>query len=154
MEHNELPVPAELQIDTVSAVYLRETARWGKFLSILCFIYCGLLLLVALFFGAIMSKTINDMGTVNPMAAMMGGPFFGAFLIIIALILFFPGLYLFNFSSKLRQALDNNNQAVLTESLKNLKSLFKFYGVFTLIIISIYALAFIAGIFGMMAGRH
>ena len=74
--------------------------------------------------------------------------------IFFALIIFFPSLYLFNFSSKMRKAFQNNDQQVLSDSLKSLKSFFKFYGIFTVIILSIYALAIIAGIIGAMVGHR
>ena len=68
--------------------------------------------------------------------------------------LFFPAYYLFNFSSKMRRALRNNDQLVLTDSLKNLKSYFKFYGIlgysFTFFII----LAIIAAVIGAMVGHR
>ena len=38
------------------------------------------------------------------------------------------------------------SQENFDESLMNLKSMFKFYGIFTIIVLSFYALAFIIGI--------
>ena len=40
------------------------------------------------------------------------------------------------------------SQENFDESLMNLKSVFKFYGIFVIIILSFYALAFIIGIIG------
>jgi len=71
-------------------------------------------------------------------------------ILVAALILFFPVLYLYNYATKLRRALRNNEQAVLTESLKNLKSFFKFYGILAIIVISLYILMFIGGIIGAL----
>jgi hypothetical protein len=84
----------------------------------------------------------------------IGGGFIGVFIIIMSLIMFFPALYLWNFSSKIRKALNNNDQPLLTEALKNLKSFFKFYGILLIVVLSFYALAVIFAIIGALVGRH
>jgi len=94
------------------------------------------------------------MSGMNAETAAFGGGFFSIFLVISALLIFFPSLFLYNFSSKMRKAVRNNDQAVMTESFKNLKSFFKYYGIFTIVILSFYALAIISAIFGAMFGRH
>ena len=45
----------ELQVDQQSIGYLSETARWAKFLSIVGFVMCGIIVVFALFFGSIIS---------------------------------------------------------------------------------------------------
>jgi hypothetical protein len=143
----------DLQLDQQSVIYLSETARWTRLLSIIGFIYCGLLVIAGLFFGSIMAKMMTGMSGDGGVPA-MGSGFFGFFFLVGALILFFPAYYLFSFSSKMRRALRNNEQAVLTESFKNLKSFFKFYGILVIIVLSVYALALIAAIVGAMLGTH
>jgi hypothetical protein len=141
----------DLHLDQQSVNYLGETARWSKLLSIIGFIYCGLMVIVGLFFGSLVSSMMMPgMGGADK----VGGVFLSTFIIIMALILFFPAYYLFNFSSKMRRALRNNDQAVLTDSLKNLKSFFKFYGIIVIIILSLYALALVSAIIGAMVGSH
>jgi len=141
----------ELHLDQQSVLYLGESARWARFLAILGFIYIGLLLLISLFAGALVSNMMSGMGTSDVRDI---GYFSTGFVTIIilaaALILFFPVLYLYNYATKLRRALRNNEQAVLTESLKNLKSFFKFYGILAIIVISLYILMFIGGIIGAL----
>ncbi len=142
----------ELQLDPSSLNYLNESARWARFLAIIGFISCGLMIIVGVFFGSVMSGLMTNAGSES--AAVMSGGFFSIIYILISLLLFFPSLYLFNFSSKMRKAFQNNDQQILTDSLKNLKSFFKFYGIFTVIILSIYALALIAAIFGALLGSR
>jgi len=142
----------DLQIDQQSLVYLNESARWGRFLSILGFISIGFMIIFGIFFGAAMTRMMSEM---NNEAMVFGKSGLGFLYILGGLILFFPTLYLYNFSTKMRRALRNKDQQVLAESLKNLKSLFKFYGVFTIILLSFYALAIIAAVIGVMVGsRH
>jgi hypothetical protein len=149
----------DLQLDQASVNYLSETARWSRLLSIVGFIYCGLMIIIGLFFGSVMARMMSGMNSMNGSEAAalpaMGGGVFGFFFILMALILFFPAYYLFNFSSKMRQALRNSDQAELTDSLKNLKSFFKFYGIVVIILLSFYTLVFIATMIGAMLGsRH
>jgi ABC-type dipeptide/oligopeptide/nickel transport system permease component len=142
----------ELQIDQPSINYLSETARWSRFLAIIGFIGCGLMVIVGLFFGSEIARNMPGMGDSGMTAAV--GVFFSFFVIFTSLIMFFPSLYLFNFSSKMRKALNNNDQPTLTDSLKNLKSFFKFWGILLIVYLSIYALAIIFAIIGAILGRH
>ena len=147
----------ELQVDQPSIIYLNESARWARFLSILGFISCGLLVLMGLFYGTMFSSLMKNVdseggGNFSGMAG-MASTIAAISMILCALLLFFPALYLFRFSSKMRLASGNNDQAALTESLKNLKSFFKFYGILTIVGLSFYALVIVAAIIGAMVGR-
>src|SRR5450631_1995691 len=142
----------ELQLDQPALNYLNESARWARFLAIIGFISCGLMIIVGVFFGSFMSGLMTSAGSESAVA--MSSGFFSIFYILFSLLIFFPSLYLFNFSSKMKRAFQNNEQQILTESLRNLKSFFKFYGICTVIILSIYALALIAAIFGAVVGGH
>ncbi len=145
----------DLHLDQQSVNYLNETSRWARLLSIIGFIYCGFMAIVGLFFGSVMSRMMMP-GIGGPEATLSGVAtvFLSIFILLMALILFFPAYYLYSFSSKMRRALRSNDQAVLTDSLKNLKSFFKFYGIIVIIVLSIYALALISAIIGAMVGSH
>jgi hypothetical protein len=142
----------DLQIDQPSINYLSETARWSRFLAIIGFISCGLMVIVGLFFGSLITRMMPGMGDTGMTAA--AGVFFSFFIIFTSLIMFFPSFYLFNFSSKMRKAFNNNDQLTLTESLKNLKSFFKFWGILLIVYLSFYALALVFGVIGAIVGRH
>jgi hypothetical protein len=133
----------ELQVDQQSIGYLSETARWAKFLSIVGFVVCGLMVIFSLFFSSIMS-TISKIGSGNDSFSAstmaIGNYAFSIVYIIIALLYFFPCLYLFNFSSKMQTALRNNDQLNLNAALGNLKSCFKFVGILTIVVLSFYLL--------------
>jgi len=142
----------DLQIDQPSINYLSETARWSRFLAIIGFIGCGFMVIIGLFFGSQMVRLMPGLGDVGMTTAM--SVFISFFIIFTSLIMFFPSLYLFNFSSKMRKALNNNDQPTLTESLKNLKSFFKFWGILLIVYLSFYALALLAAIIGALVSRH
>lgn len=136
----------ELQIDQQSIGYLSETARWAKFLSIVGFVVCGLMIVVALFAGTVMT-TLSRFGRSDDTALQgitgVSGAFVSLIYIIIALLYFFPCLYLFNFSGKMQTALHNNDQTSLNASFSHLKSCFKFVGILTIVVLSFYLLAII-----------
>lgn len=137
----------ELQIDQQSIGYMSETARWAKFLSIVGFVLCGLMVIFSLFFGSIIS-ILSKIGSNNDSfnsSAVAGFYSYGVtiFYIIIALLFFFPCLYLFNFSSKMQTALRNNDQINLNAAFGNLKSCFKFVGILTIVMLSFYLLAIV-----------
>jgi len=139
----------DLQVSPAVQSYLLETAKWGKFLSILGFIGCGLMLIVAFLFPAMMSAVPTPTrqgaqitGTVGTVMTIV--------YIVFAILFFFPCLYLYRFSVKAQSSLRAISQEQFEESLMNLKSTFKFYGIVAIVILSFYALAFIVGIIGSM----
>jgi hypothetical protein len=133
----------ELQVDQRGSAFLREVAKWSKFLSIVGFIVMGLFLLVMVFAGAAMSTALST--TYGAAAGSMQLILLAGFI----LIYFFPCYYLYKFATKMQVALRNNDQDTLNSSFENLKSCFKFMGIFMIIILSIYALAFLIGMFAL-----
>lgn len=143
----------DLQIDHQSNSYLSEAAKWGKFLAIMGFIFCGLLVIAALFAGTLMATMMSGLGSAESAGAAVGGGIITFAYIIIALIYFFPCLYLFNFASKMQTALRSSQQELLNISFRNLKACFKFMGILMIIALAFWALAFIIAIgAGMAAG--
>jgi Family of unknown function (DUF5362) len=65
------------------------------------------------------------------------------FYLVLALLFFFPCFYLYQFSAKMQSAVKAPSQENFDESLLNLKSMFKFYAIFTIVILSLYALGVI-----------
>lgn len=135
----------ELQIDHQSNAYLKETAKWAKFLAVIGFIGCALIILVGIFAGSVMATAFGEMG--GGFGGGMG-VVMAVVYILFALLAFFPYLYLFRFANQMQVALRNNDQAALTTSFGNLKSCFKFVGILTIIVLAFYALALVFGVLG------
>ncbi|MDA8692423.1 DUF5362 family protein [Saprospiraceae bacterium] len=133
--------------------YLLETAKWSKLLSIVGFVMIALIvigsILAGVFMGSIMSAASQEFGGAG---AMFGGGFITFMYMIIGLIYFFPIMYLYKFSTKMKTAIANNNQVQLSESFKNLKSCYKFMGILTLIIVILYGAIFVFALIGGAAG--
>ncbi|KYP15029.1 DUF5362 family protein [Flavihumibacter sp. CACIAM 22H1] len=137
----------DLQVDGISSSYLAETAKWAKFLSIIGFIVCGILVLAGIFMGSILSD-LSSMGG-NPGVFAGGGSIFISILYVaMSALYFFPCLYLYRFAVAMKTALQANDALQLQTSFKNLKSSFRFVGILTIILLSLYVLIFVgAGIF-------
>jgi hypothetical protein len=124
----------ELHLGFESQNFLNEAYKWAKFLAVLGFVACGLMLLGA-FIGII--ATANEVGS----SVLM-------FIIIplIAAIYFAPAYYLFMFSDKMKKGLTQKHNAHITSSFDYLKRFFKFTGMLAIFILSIY---FIYAVFGI-----
>ena len=133
----------ELQVDHEVTGYLGETAKWAKFLSIVGLVMVGIMVIVSLFAGTIMTYYGNVMGGGMPV---MSGGLVTVIYLLFALLIFFPYFYLYNFAKKMQVALRSSNQEELAKSFSNLKSCFKFVGILTIVMLSFYALAFIFGL--------
>ncbi|MEO6638431.1 MAG: DUF5362 family protein [Ginsengibacter sp.] len=135
----------DLQVSPQAQSYLAESAKWGKFLAIMGFILCGLMVLVSFLIPAI----ITNIPPYNTMSSQLGsGMKIGMTVLYLcfSVLFFFPAFYLYKFSSKMQLAVKGLSQENFDESLMNLKSMFKFYGIFMIILLSFYALAFIVAI--------
>ncbi|MUV04963.1 hypothetical protein GN157_14700 [Flavobacterium rakeshii] len=143
MEENSAFDSFELQITNESKEYLRVAAKWSGFLAIVGFVFLGL--------GALGGFSMLALGSAmgSAMGGAMGGlsgSVFGIFYLLVVALAFIPTLYLYKFSSRTKQALLSNRTEDLTESMKNLKSYFRFMGIFTLIVIVLYILLIVIGI--------
>ena len=144
MEQEQSSNLFDLHVDHRSTSYLNETARWAKFLAIVGFVSCGILVLVAIFAGSFLAGAFGRLGTEG---AALGGAMLSTIYILIALVNFFPCFYLFNFASKMQMAIRSNDQEKLSASFSNLKSCFKFVGIMTVIVLSFYGLILIFAVF-------
>jgi len=142
----------ELGLSSQILGYLRESAKWGKFLAIVGFVMCGFIAIMALFAGSIISMFSGFPASEELGGGAMAG--FGAMITVLYLLLavlyFFPSLYLYRFSTKVQEALRTNDQETLTYAFENHKSLYKFWGIFTAIFLGFYALLFLIGGMGAM----
>lgn len=139
---------AELSINSKINNFLLETAKWAKFLAIVGFVFIGLIILGALI--AIVSGA--SMSRFSGLSGISGGPFVMGFTyLLMALLYYFPTRYLYNFAVKMKLAIQNSQQNNLEDGFENLKSLFKFSGIFMIVILSIYGLVFLIGLIGLAA---
>ena len=131
---------AEIKIGlTQEAVkHLDQTRKWTMFLSVLGFIFLGILILAGIFMSLSMSM-LDSASAMGPVS----GIFIAIIFIIIAVICFFPYLFLYRFSVHAKSSLAQSDARDLTYALKNLSSYYTFIGVLTVIVLGIYALVLV-----------
>jgi len=150
MEQNQDTSLFGLNIDQASKNHLSEAARWAKFLAIIGFIGCGLLVIIGIFAGSIFSNLSSQYpGFGDAQTEVRGfGAIAAVIYILIAILYFFPCLFLYNFASKMKAALVADDQNSLNTSFQNLKKTFRYLGILTIIVLSFYVLVFLIGIIG------
>ncbi|MBC7936663.1 MAG: hypothetical protein H7Y86_15035 [Rhizobacter sp.] len=145
MEPNQNLLSADIQVDSISHLNLKEIAMWGKLLAIVGFILSALIALAALFAGTVME-------------IMSGGmPIFGGagilvsiIYLVIAAIYFALSLFMFRFATKMKTALETTDQENFNTSLYNLKMVYRITGIIVIIYLAILALALIVTVAAAM----
>ncbi|MEO8235510.1 MAG: DUF5362 family protein [Flavobacterium sp.] len=136
----------EMQLNASALEFLKESAKWSKFLAIMGFVGIGFMVLAAIFMGAVMSMIPTvESAEFNPMLAMKG--FISVLYLVIAAIYFFPIYYLYKYANDTKNAIQNNDSELLSTGLGFLKSHHKFLGITMIVVLSLYVLMFI----GMIA---
>jgi len=131
-------------IDQSSRAHLAEAAKWARFLAIVGFVLCGLIVVIAFFVGSFLAMMTNSYNEgYSSTARLTGGMgvFVTIFYIGIAILFFFPYLFLFRFATRMKTALKTNDQHTLNTSFQNLKIMFRYVGILTIVMLSFYALA-------------
>ena len=136
-----------------SIFYLGIVRKWTKFISVVMFIMIGIMVLAGIFMGFAMNL-VSSMATQSPLP--FPGIFFSVFYILMALVYFFPVLYLYRFAQYLGNALSMRSTDELTTALMFLKKHYSFIGVLIIIsivmMVLIFFIAIIAGITGLLPG--
>jgi pilus assembly protein TadC len=128
------------QLTSESMNYLLKAAKWGKFLAILGFIVSGLLILGGIAMTFVLNSLTDELVPLNmPFSPKV----LSFFYIIIAGIYLIPVLFLNAFSNKATKAAKLSSPEILSDSLKNLKNLFVFVGISTIILLAFYTIILI-----------
>ncbi|MCB9203282.1 MAG: hypothetical protein H6604_09600 [Flavobacteriales bacterium] len=143
---NQESLNSTITISETSIKYLLATAKWGRFLAVVGFISLGLnFISLGLNFlsGIYLTLMFND--SLNNMP--FGFRYLGLLYIIIVIIFIFPTIYLYKFSEKMISSLMNSDQIKFESSVKSQYFLFKFIGIYTIIILVLYILLFVGRMF-------
>ena len=137
---NNLPIENKLLNNTEINSYLMEASKWGQFLAIVGYVMMGLLVLVAIVMMFAMSVVSQVAQSKFPLWML------GLVYILLAGIYYIPVTYLYKFSVQMQKAIQMQNEGLLTSGFQNLKSLFKFMGIFTIVMLALYGLALLIAI--------
>src|ERR1035437_89670 len=117
----------KIEFDNNCINHLTETRKWTMFLSIIGFSVTGILILIVVI-GFILLP-FNSQNNVNPIMSLLP-------LALIMIVYFFPIYYMFKFSNYSKKAIINLDKVQLSTALKYQKLLYRFMGIFTIIMIS------------------
>lgn len=133
------PETNRIEIGSSTLNHLNSTRKWTMFLSVLGFIFLGLLIIFGLvtstFLTAFKTREVN-LGVPESLLIVV--------FIVVAAIYFFPVFFLFRFSRNMRDAIQTLNRDKLDKAFRNLRIYFTYIGVLVIIVLSIYVLALIA----------
>jgi len=138
MEQDQSSSLFGLGIDNVSKSHLSEAAKWAKFLAICGFIFIGLMVVYGILMSVMivsMTSTMSEFETTTGDASLKNLMGIGMiiFYIAFAVIAFFPYYFLLRFANKMKSALVSNDQELLNGSFQNLKILYRYAGILTII---------------------
>lgn len=132
----ELKVSTRLNVSTETELYLRSAAKWSFFLAIIGFIIILLQIIsgITLF---VLSTVQNEYSDFQNLPIHIPFVFLGVLYLLFAVLCFFPIYNFMTFGNKIKLAFETNDQSALDEGLKDLKRVFKFFGIITIVIISV-----------------
>jgi hypothetical protein len=122
--------------------YLREAAPWLRFIGILGFIGCAVMVA-----GGLVAAVV--MFAVAGLADEFGGfpmGFVGLLYVALGAVTYFPARFTYYFGAKLRNYQLSNSVQDLEEAFKHNKSLWKFTGILCIIYLAFVPLALVGGI--------
>ncbi len=136
---DEQNLPAEerkIIIDEASKSYMLETARWAKFFAIIGFVVLGFAALSVsglLFTGAALAKELGQRYSGFSVG-------FSLFYLLLMFLFFYPMYTLLRFANLLKVSVNNFDQQGFDDAFRYLKNTFRFWGIYTIILIFIYGL--------------
>ena len=122
------PRPTEVVLNDRVLELLRQTKPWVRFLSVMGFIICGLMLLTGLGTG------LTGVSTGRP--EMIG---MGILYPIMSILYIFPSLFLFRYASCIGDFLISRRGGAFEGAIEAQKSFWKFVGILMLVMLGLYA---------------
>ena len=117
----------QLKINNSIKENLITAAKWARFLAIIGFVFTGFMGIASLF--VLVTAMASGIGMLMFMAVVYIG---------LTVVMIFPALYLIRFAGSTEKGLSSNKQGEFDYGIQNLKSLFKFTGIYTIVVIVLY----------------
>ncbi len=128
----------KIEIEQGTLNYLNSIRKWAMFFAILGFIFLGLMIIIGIAAGTFLSA-FKSSDAVSAVPESL----FIVIIVALALIYFFPVLFLFRFSKHTAIAVQTLAKEELHKAFKNLKAYFVYIGVLVIIALTIYVIALI-----------
>lgn len=149
MEDFEKEVPQEVKLVVTEEMrsYFYDMSKWARFLSVVGFVISAFLTLGSFGIGAAVTANPGMLNQLGPLGG-IGATGITIFYLLLALLFFYPSLLLLRFSAKVKQGVLFGDQENLNDGIAHVKSLFKFWGVITIVLIASYFLLLLAVVAG------
>lgn len=122
MDQNTSDSLFELQVDAEAVIQFRDSAKWARFIALVCLAGILIVALVITFAGAGVKSALETyvptMGTVD--MDMLGNIFVVVVIIVLAIVGFIY-ILLYRFATLVRKGIQQRNQEVFNDGLKYLK---------------------------------
>jgi uncharacterized membrane protein len=128
----------KIEIGQETLKNLNTTRKWAMFLAIIGFILLGLIIVIGLIAGTFLTAFNSGEKSLGIPESLMFVP-----ILLLAVIYFFPVLFLFRFSKHTAHAIQTLDKQELHKAIKNLKICFAYIGIMIIIIFSLYIVALI-----------
>jgi hypothetical protein len=148
----EAPLVSQTVLTETMLTHLKGASPWLRFIGIMGFISCGLMVFGGILFLALIPlmgsvwEAIPDLGEFSVYFGAAFGGSMGVYFFICAVIVFFPSRFIFTFGNRIRSYLRSGTAGDLEEAFKNNKSLWKFAGIVTIISLAFIPVMIIVGI--------
>lgn len=117
----------KLKINNSIKENLLTAAKWARFLAVIGFVFTGFMGIASLVL--LVTAMASGIGALMLMAVVYIG---------LTAVMIFPALYLIRFAGSTEKGLNGNKQGEFDYGIQNLKSLFKFTGIYTIVVIVLY----------------
>jgi hypothetical protein len=143
----------ELKITVADKANLKTTAVWARFIAVVTFIVLGMGI-VGMLFGLLTVWVAGSTPAMTQAYGSMGRAYYIVLFsvcIIYYLVMFLPTLYMYRFANQSQDAVEKDDEAVMSQSLVNLRKYFKFQGIVLIVSLGLCVLIIFGAIIGGMA---
>lgn len=147
LENNQTP---QLKVTEDMRSYIYDMAKWANFLGIVGVVISIFMLMGALVIGPTL-KTNPELAKMMGQLGHIDGSILSVVFFIYALAFFYPSFLLVKYAAKAKQGVLYGDQHSLDEGFRKLKSLFKYFGVLTIIITGLYLMTIFGNLFGRVS---
>lgn len=125
--------------------YLKMASPWLRFMGVMGFIGVGVLALCAVMMACIMPAlgTLTETTGYSPLMFRIMGVFY----LVLAALYVYPAKCTWAFGTRIRTYLRDGRQTDLELAFRNNKSLWKFYGILTIVGLALCLLCIVASVF-------
>jgi hypothetical protein len=125
----------DLQADTDITQHLKQVGKWAKFISVIMFVSCALILIIAVVKMSVFRLILSRLASNYPMLNDLDEWVLWTIVIVSVALFAVTYYFLYRFSKKIKLALRNGDTTQLNAGLRALKIFFMIATVFSLLLI-------------------